>query len=227
MKKRKRVPQQVPIVLCEQTMPHIAEQFRNVRTNIAFVAKGKQIRSIAITSAKSGEGKTTISANLAGVFAKQGKKVLLVDSDLRRPKLHKIFQIEARKGLAEVLANLGDFEECLCTTHISKLDLLTSGGIPPNPSELLGSDTMNNIMNHIYDQYDIVIFDLPPILAVADAQILANQCDAAILVVRSGQTEKMDANKAIKLLKMTDGEFLGVILNDCPNEENHYYISDV
>ncbi|RGP53827.1 hypothetical protein BTW32_09730 [Bacillus thuringiensis] len=210
--------QKIPICLDGQAMPQITEQFRNVRTNIAFAAKGKQMRSIAITSTELGDGKTTISANLAGVFAKQGKKVLLVDSDLRRPKLHKTFQVEVEKGLAEILADRGTLEKGVCTTHIENLDLLPSGEIPSNPAELLESDRMYNLLNCMYDQYEIVIFDLPPILLVADAQILADQCDAAILVVRSGKTEKIAANKAIKLLKMTDGEFLGVILNDCPIE---------
>ncbi|MFK4307398.1 capsular exopolysaccharide synthesis family protein [Bacillus sp. RC242] len=201
----------------------IAEQYRNIRTNIEFAAIDTNIRSIIVTSANPSEGKTTTTANLAVVFAQQGKKVLLIDAEMRKPAMHQMFQVNNIFGLTNVLTHNERFEKCVQTTSVENLHFLPCGPIPPNPAELLGSKSMKELLEKTYDTYDLVILDLPPMLAVADAQIMANQCDASIFVIRSEVTKKEDAVKAKGLLQSAKGKLLGAVLNDCEREENLYY----
>ncbi len=201
----------------------IAEQYRNIRTNVEFAAIDTNIRSLMVTSANPSEGKTTTTANLAVVFAQQGKKVLLIDAEMRKPAMHQMFQMNNIFGLTNVLTHNDRFEKCVQQTSVDNLHFLPCGPIPPNPAELLGSNSMKELLEKVYDMYDLVILDLPPMLAVADAQIMANQCDASILVIRSEVTKKEDAVKAKGLLQSAKGKLLGVVLNDCEREGNLYY----
>ncbi|HEF7294309.1 TPA: CpsD/CapB family tyrosine-protein kinase [Bacillus cereus] len=201
----------------------IAEQYRNIRTNVEFAAIDTNIRSLMVTSANPSEGKTTTTANLAVVFAQQGKKVLLIDAEMRKPAMHQLFQMNNIFGLTNVLTHNERFEKCVQTTSVENLHFLPCGPIPPNPAELLGSKSMKELLEKAYGIYDLVILDLPPMLAVADAQIMANQCDASIFVIRSEVTKKEDAVKAKGLLQSAKGKLLGVVLNDCEREENLYY----
>lgn len=211
------------LITHNQPKSPIAEQYRNIRTNIEFAAVDKQIRSLMVTSANPSEGKTTTTGNMAVVFAQQGKKVLLVDADLRKPALHHMFQIDNIFGLTNVLTRSETFEKCVQQTNIENLHFLGCGPIPPNPAELLGSKAMTQFLQQVYEKYDLVILDLPPILPVSDAQIMANQCDASVLVVRSESTEKETAVKAKSLLESANGKLLGVVLNDLEREKNLYY----
>ncbi|EEK76134.1 hypothetical protein bcere0009_49820 [Bacillus cereus R309803] len=176
-----------------------------------------------ITSAKPSEGKTTTTANMAVVFAQQGKKVLLIDADMRKPAMHQMFQTDNIFGLTNVLTHSERLEKCVQMTSVDNLHFLACGPIPPNPAELLGSKSMQELLAQAYSMYDLVIFDLPPILAVTDAQIMANVCDASILVVRSEATEKEAAVKAKGLLQSAKGKLLGVVLNDREREQGLYY----
>ena len=176
-----------------------------------------------ITSANPSEGKTTTTANMAVVFAQQGKKVLLIDADMRKPAMHQMFQLDNIFGLTNVLTHSERLEKCVQTTSVDNLHFLACGPIPPNPAELLGSKSMQELLAQVYSMYDLVIFDLPPILAVTDAQIMANVCDASILVVRSESTEKESAVKAKGLLESAKGKLLGVVLNDREREHGLYY----
>lgn len=189
----------------------ISEQYRTIRTNIQFSSVDHEIRSIMITSTGPGEGKSTTAANLAVVFAQQGKQVLLIDADLRKPTVHYTFRLQNIHGLTSVLLKNATLQEAVSVSEVDHLDVLTSGPIPPNPAELLSSRSMVELLKEAYDHYDIVIIDSPPLLAVADAQILANQVDASIMVVASGKTEREAALKGKESLLSAKSKLLGVI----------------
>lgn len=201
----------------------VAEQYRTIRTNIQFSNVDQDIKTILLTSSGAEEGKSTTSANLATVYAQQGLKVLLIDADLRKPTGHYTFRLENHIGLTNVLTRQSTLAQAVQETEIPHLSVLTSGPIPPNPSELLASAQMTELLKEMKKQFDMIIFDTPPILAVADAQILANQVDGTILVVSSGKTEKDAALKSKELLSNAQGKLLGVVLNNRKVEEGNYY----
>lgn len=201
----------------------ITEQYRTVRTNLQFSAVDQEIQTILLTSAGPNEGKSMTSANLAVVYAQQGKKVLLIDADLRKPTIHYTFRLDNLRGLSNVLVGNTRLQEVVSPSDVENLDLISSGPIPPNPSELLGSKKMQEMVKEARQIYDIIIFDTPPVLAVTDAQILANVCDGSILVVRSGRTEHEAASKAIESLQASNAKILGTILNDRDKKEMNYY----
>jgi protein-tyrosine kinase len=201
----------------------ISEQYRTIRTNIQFSTVDKDIRSIMVTSSGPGEGKSTTTANVAVVFAQQGKKVLLIDGDLRKPTVHYTFRLNNHIGLTNVLTKQVSLEKSVRETEQENLFILPSGPIPPNPAELLGSRSMEEFLAIAYEQYDIVIFDTPPVLAVTDGQILANICDGVVMVVSSGKTENEAAIKAKELLTNANAKILGVVLNNKSQKESQYY----
>ncbi|MCQ9281063.1 CpsD/CapB family tyrosine-protein kinase [Priestia aryabhattai] len=201
----------------------VAEQYRTIRTNIQFSNVDQDIKTIVVTSSGAEEGKSTTASNLATVYAQQGLKVLLIDADLRKPTGHYTFRLENHIGLTNVLTRQSTLAQAVQESEIPHLSVLTSGPIPPNPSELLASVQMAELLKEMKEQFDMIIFDTPPILAVADAQILANQVDGTILVVSSGKTEKDAALKSKELLSSAKGKLLGVVLNNRKVEEGNYY----
>ncbi|NMD70162.1 CpsD/CapB family tyrosine-protein kinase [Bacillus sp. DNRA2] len=201
----------------------ISEQYRTVRTNIQFSSVDDEIKSIMVTSADPAEGKSTTVANLAVTFAQQGKKVLLVDADMRKPTVHYTFQVENVYGLTNILTKQKSLEEAINTTDVEFLDILTSGPIPPNPAELLASKAMLEFLTKVEDHYDVILFDTPPILAVADAQILANLCQGSVLVIASGKTEIEKVAKSKELLAAAKGKLLGAVLNNKKMDKSNYY----
>ncbi|MCA0150365.1 CpsD/CapB family tyrosine-protein kinase [Rossellomorea vietnamensis] len=201
----------------------ISEQYKTIRTNINFSSVDREMRSIMVTSSGPGEGKSTTAANMAVVFAQQGKSVLLVDADMRKPTAHYTFNVTNTFGLTTVLTRQKMLREVIHPTEIEHLDLLTCGPVPPNPAELLSSRSMEEFLVDVYADYDMVIFDTPPVLAVTDAQVLANQCHGSILVVSSGTTEIESAQKAKELLQSAKGKLLGVILNNREIKDTSYY----
>ena len=163
------------ITLTNPSSP-IAEQYRTIRTNIQFSsAAGQQIKTIVVTSSGPGEGKSTTAANIAVVFAKSGQRVLLVDADLRKPVIHKTFQLDNASGLSTVLSSSESLAESIQRTPVENLSILPSGPKPPNPSEMLSSPRMDQILAEARQLFDVVIFDMPPVVAVTDAQIMSSK----------------------------------------------------
>lgn len=216
------------LITIENSKSPISEQYRTLRTNIQYSSVDKELKSIIITSPNPGEGKSTTIANLAIVFAQQGKKVLLVDADLRKPTIHYTFNINNTKGLTNLLMKKASLGDVIQQTPVLNLFLLPSGTIPPYPAELLQSEMMSQLMDRLKASFDLILFDTPPILAVADAQILANKCDGSILVVKSGSTEKEGAVRSKDILMSSRSKLLGVVLNnkmmkDSPYQTTYYY----
>ncbi|MBT2678811.1 CpsD/CapB family tyrosine-protein kinase [Bacillus sp. ISL-35] len=203
----------------------ISEQYRTIRTNIHFSSIDKEIHTLMVTSTGPGEGKSTTAANLAVTFAQQGKQTLIIDADMRKPTVHYTFNQTNTTGLTSVLTNQMPLIDAVKLTDVANLMVLPSGPIPPNPSELLSSRAMQQFIEEAVKNFSVVIFDTPPVLAVTDAQILANQCDGTILVVSSGKTENEQAIKAKELLTAAQGKLLGVVLNNkkMDGKEQYYY----
>lgn len=215
------------ITLVDPSSP-VSEQYRTIRTNIQFASSAdEQLKTLVVTSSGPSEGKSTTSANLATVFAKSGQKVLLVDADMRKPTVHKTFLLNNQEGLSTVLTTKKNIVEVAQPSAIENLTVLTSGTKAPNPSELLGSRKMNKIMDEARSNYDIVIFDMPPVVTVTDAQIMASKADGTLLVVREGNTHKDDLQKAKELLTMVKARLLGVVYNGTEQSKDQgYYYSD-
>lgn len=201
----------------------VAEQYRTIRTNIEFSSVQTYLRSILVTSSVPGEGKSFSAANLAAVFAQQEKKVLLVDADLRKPTIHETYQLENVQGLTNVLVGNASLGETVQKTLIDNLYVLTSGPTPPNPAELLSSKAMGELIQEMYSRYSLVIFDSPPLLAVADGQILANQTDGSVLVVLSGKTKMDTVQKARDALQQSKAKLLGALLNKKKIKKTEHY----
>lgn len=218
---RKRQTERKLIAHHEPKSP-IAEQYRNIRTNIQFTAVDSDVRSIVVTSSSAGEGKTTTIGNLAVVFGQQGKRVLVIDADLRKPQIQEMFRIQTQVGLSKVLSGQASLQQCIYKTKIENVSVLPSGPIPPNPAELLSFHAMEDLLEEAYEMFDIVLIDTPPVLVVTDAQIVAGRCDGVILVARSEMTEKTKIVKTKQLLENTSSKLLGVVLNDKKQESKQY-----
>ncbi|MDQ1000325.1 capsular exopolysaccharide synthesis family protein [Neobacillus niacini] len=201
----------------------ISEQYRTIRTNVQYSSIDKELKTLMVTSSGPAEGKSTTAANLAVVFAQLGKKVLLVDADLRKPTVHRSFGVNNLFGFTTVLTKQATLASTVLDTEEKDLYILTSGPIPPNPAELLSSKSMEQFIEEAKEQFDYVLFDTPPLLAVADPQILANKVDASIFVVYSGRTEIDQAKKAKELLQNAQSKLVGVVLNHKELKNNEYY----
>ena len=216
----------------------VAESYRSLWTNIQFARVNGEVKTILVSSAGPGEGKSLTIANLAITMARMGAKTLLVDTDLRRPRLHRIFQQEREPGLSDFLVGNGDepadFSDFVRTTAVENLYLLPSGKRPPNPAELLSSARKRQLVEELRSEYDMILFDSPPVVPVTDATVLASEiADMVLLVVRSGETKREVAQKAQELLERVDANIFGVVLNSIDYAKRygsyyyyyHYYYS--
>lgn len=207
----------------------ISEQYRTVRTNLQFAVAGDQpLRSMAVVSSGPGEGKSTSAANLAVVFAQAGRKVLLVDADMRKATVHRTFGLSNEMGLSNLVSGQQAASSVIQATDVNNLSIITSGPTPPNPAELLNSRRMNVLMEELYQAFDLIIFDLPPVMTVADGLIIASKTDGTVLVVREGVTRKDSVLEAKNRLLQAKAHVLGVIYNGAEqlNESSYYYYSD-
>jgi succinoglycan biosynthesis transport protein ExoP len=201
------------------------EAYRMLRSNIQFTSNGRPVRTLLVTSASPMEGKSITLANMGVVFAQNGLRTVLVDSDLRRPVLHKIFQVSNRVGLSNtLLAPVTKLsEEAIQPTEIENLRVMTSGPLPPNPSELLGSARMSQLIGELTEVADVVIFDSPPVLSATDAALLANRLDATILVADAGRTRRETALRAVDQLQRAGSNLLGGVVNRLQKKSGGYY----
>ncbi len=200
----------------------VAEAYRTLRTNIQFYGLDNPIRTILVTSTSPEEGKSTTIANLAVTFAQAGQDVVLVDCDLRRPTLHQYFELAMEPGLTTVIRDDSEPASVLQDTKVEGLRLMASGALPPNPSELIGSQRMGRIIADLREKASIVLFDSPPIVAVTDAAILARKVDGVVLVVSIGRTKRDHAIKAREILEKANARILGAVLNNVKVDSSLY-----
>jgi len=212
-----------PLVVKNDPRSTAAEAFRALRTNIQFMDPDQALKSIVITSACPGEGKTTLVANLAISMAQLGKKVVCVDTDLRKPELHNLFNTLNMKGLTDYLMGIHSLGDVLQSTGIEGLSLITSGPKPPNPSEVLSSQKMKALMKQLSFEYDLVIYDSPPVISVTDAVILSSQTDGVILLIDSRASARQAVVKAKQTLELANAKIFGVVLGKVSKENRGYY----
>lgn len=190
----------------------VAEQFRTVRTNIEFAGAAlDRCQVIMFTSSAMSEGKSTVSANVAVTWAQAGKKVLLIDADLRRPTVHATFRKLNLEGVTTVLTAKTGVDQVVEQTFVSNLSVMTSGPVPPNPSELLNSKRMAQLIDWARENFDIVVLDAPPVLAVSDVQVLVPKTDGVVVVANMGKTLKGDLKRTVEVLKLADAKILGSV----------------
>ena len=216
-------PDEPPITVSEPRAP-VAEAFRALRTNIQFASVDRSLHSLLVTSPSPADGKSTVVANLGVVMAQGGRSCVLVDSDLRRPKLHKLLRLSNQRGLSELFVQSQiQMDGSLQKTEVPNLFVLTSGFLPPNPSELLGSEKMLEIIHEIEGQSDLLIVDSPPVLAVTDASVLAPRMDGVLLVVKPGVTKFMAVKQAVEQLRRVGANVIGIVLNEVEFKRSRYY----
>lgn len=201
------------LITTTQPKSPIAEQYRTIRTNIEFMAVDREIQVILITSATQGEGKSTTSSNLAVTYAQQGKKVLIVDTDMRRPTVHYTFRVANGLGLSSLLTRQAEKDKAILPTKVDNLSILTAGPIPPNPAELLSSRAMEHLVAQLREEFDVIIFDAPPLLQVADSRITSKLTDGVVLVVGCTTSDRQRVLKAKEQLELAEAKILGVVLN--------------
>jgi capsular exopolysaccharide synthesis family protein len=199
-----------------------AEAYKMIRTNVQFASFDTQLDVIMVTSSNPGEGKTTTAANLAISIADMEKSTLLIDCDLRKPSIHRMFKISNRLGLTNLL--LGECQQGEVIVKRSQyLDILTSGSLPPNPAEVLGSKRMKAFIENMKEKYDYVILDTPPVMAVTDAQIISTMSDGVLLVAASKETSRDSLIKTKELLTNVKANIIGVILNKYQSTDKRDY----
>ena len=225
-KKDKHTRQNNGLITMALPSSAISEQFRTLRTNIQFSMVDNNLKALSVVSAAPNAGKSTVSANLAVTFASQGTRVLIADCDFRRPTVHKNFSLPNGHGMTTLLTDKsGSIEDYIQTTKMENLFVMTSGPIPPNPAELLSSKRMIQLEQELEAMFDLVIYDTPPLLGFADAQIIAGRVDGVIFVVNHGVATKDDVLKASESLKMVNANVLGAVYNRVPinGSDNSYY----
>ena len=200
-----------------------AEAYRTLRTNIRFAGLDHPARTVVVTSAGPGEGKTTTAGNFSIVAAQADSRVCLVDADLRRPALHKVFGLKNVRGLTSALLEGGAFSAVSQSTRVPNLSVVTSGPLPPNPAELVGSHRMHDCIEAALKEFDIIVFDSPPVISVADALALSAQCDGVILVVRSGKMAHAVVRRTAEQIEAVKGRILGIVLNSVDLRRDGYY----
>lgn len=210
-------------ILSKSSSFSVQEAYKSLRTNVRFFLRSNGCKRISITSAGAGEGKSITLLNLAISMAEDGQKVLLIDADLRRPAIARLLVEKAAPGLSNVLAGLDDMDEAIRKEIYPNLDVLLSGDVPPNPSELLGSDRMRDLIQQLSQKYDYILVDTPPINLVSDGSIVTNLLDGVLLLVRQGRTKKEAVRRAVANLELTGIKPLGYVLNDVDLSDGKSY----
>lgn len=201
----------------------VQEAYKTLRTNVRFFLRGENCRKLCVTSGAAGEGKSITLVNLAISIAEAGDKVLLIDADLRRPALARLLVEKATPGLSEVLAGMADCEDAIRKDMYPNLDVLFSGETPPNPSELLGSEKLEKLIDTMAQRYDYILVDTPPVNVVSDACIVANLLDGVLMLVRKDRSRRDDVKRAVDSLRLTGAKPLGFVLNGVTLDRGRSY----
>jgi capsular exopolysaccharide synthesis family protein len=221
------IPQNVGLLLFEGAESPHGEAYRVLRTNLLFSRKDDKLNSICVVSAGAGEGKTTTAFNLATVFAQSGQRVLLVDSDLRRPTIHKLMRVSNNLGLTSYLLKQNTLDEVIQTTPLPNFDVLPSGKLPSSSLGILSSPQMKDLINELKQRYDFVVFDSPPIMGVSDASVLASEVDMTLQVIQYRRYPQPMNIRAKQLIEKVGGRLIGIVLNNInmSQDESYYYYS--
>lgn len=215
--------EEVTLIAHTDAKSPVSEAYRTIRTNIKFSnIAGKELKSILLTSATPNEGKSTTIGNLAVVMAQAGNKVVLLDCDFRNPTQHKMFKLH-NKGLSNCIATGSDVMDIVQPTNVENLYVLTSGPVAPNPSELLASDYMNEVLATLKQNFDYVLIDTPPIMPVTDAAVISGKVDGTILVIAAGAVSPAIAKEAKTKLEQAGAHILGVVLNKVDVASSNHY----
>jgi capsular exopolysaccharide synthesis family protein len=210
----RRLPNERDLYIIRNPKSAVAECARSIRTNLLFMGADRSLKRLLFTSARLGEGKTTTTVQVGVTMAQAGARVLIIDTDLRKPRLHRAFRISGEVGLTSLLVDAVKPEGAIKSTEVVGLDILPCGPIPPNPSELLHSDKFEQVLAALCDRYDRVLLDSPPIGAVTDAAILSKIVDGTLLVVQANGSPKEAVRRAARLLRDVDANIVGVVLNN-------------
>jgi capsular exopolysaccharide synthesis family protein len=221
------IPQNVGLLMEEGAESPHAEAYRVLRTNLLFSRKDDKLNSIAVVSAGAGEGKSTTVFNLATIFAQNGNRVVIVDSDLRRPVLHKMLHVTNSIGVTNYLLKQNTLEEVIQTTNLPTLDFLASGKLPSSSLGILSSTQMRELITELKQRYDFVFFDSPPIMGVSDASILASVVDMTLQVIQYRRYPQPMNIRAKQMIEKVGGNLVGIVLNNInmSQDENYYYYS--
>lgn len=219
--KKNKQNKEKELILTQEVPFLVEEAYKSLRTNVVFSLPKEENKIVEITSAYQNEGKSVTAINLALSLVKNGAKVALVDCDLRLPTVAQKLEIPQEPGLTQLLFDQNSLQEVVCH-HDSGVDVIPAGSLPPNPSEILGSDSMTGLLESLKEQYQYVILDAPPVGVVTDAAVLAPKVSGIVLVVRQGQTREEGINAAVKQLQMASGKILGFVLTDATMEQKAY-----
>jgi len=221
------IPQNIGYLAQEGPESKHAEAYRVLRTNVLFSCKDDKMNSIVVVSAGAGEGKSTTAINMATVFAQAGQRVLIVDSDLRRPTIHKILNVSNNLGLTNYLLKQNSLAEVVQTTNVPMLDFMASGKLPNSSMGILGSAQMKALISELKQRYDFVVFDSPPILGVSDASVLASEVDMVIQVIQYRRYPQPMNIRAKQMIEKVGGNYVGIVLNNInmAQDESYYYYS--
>lgn len=214
---------QSDLIMLSDPKSSASESYRGIRTGILFSTSAGSPRSLLITSADAKEGKTITCSNLAIAMAQSGQKILMLDCDMHRPRFHKIFSLGNDRGLSNILVGDRDWREVKAPTSIPNLEIITSGPIPPNPADLIGSERMRALIKETTQAYDCILFDSAPVGAVTDPVILSRFVEGVVLVVKVGQTARERVSNSVRLLRDVQARVLGAVLNDINIGKNGYY----
>ncbi len=211
-------------LLTQDTPFAITESFKTFRSNVSYSTGSAKCPVIAGTSVRKAAGKTVVLSNLAVSYAQLGKKVMIIEADMRIPALHKVFGLKKGNGLSEILAGIApDYTKCIRHTEVEGLDTILSGKIPPNPSELLSSEKLGELLSALREQYDMIIIDLPPYAGLTDASVIAPLVDGYLLITRIGHTNLRELRYGFMEMNQVGMKILGFVVNDMSSENSHYY----
>lgn len=210
------------MLLNDKSSFDVKEAYKELRTNIMFSLPGDKCKKVLITSSVPAEGKSTTNVNLSITIAETGARVILIDCDLRRPNIARLFNQKVDRGLSNVLVNDCTLSSAIYNTKYTNLDVIFAGKIPPNPAELLSSDKMKEIIAKLEQDYDYIIFDTPPVNLVTDAVLISSLADGVILVTRQYVTERKLITQAIEKMQFVNAKIIGVVLNDIVSTKSGY-----